>query len=91
MNLSNNNNKHISNNNTNKVLSEVAASNMTQLTTSEEILHCLLDAGEASQAKVQWGKCYRNVVMFKGEKYPYQGFCPITKRLVNKNVCRPPS
>ena len=35
--------------------------------TSQEMLQVLLDAGEASQAKVQWGKSgYRNVVIFSG-------------------------
>ena len=33
--------------------------------TGEEILQYLLNAGEASQAKVQWGKGYRNVVIFR--------------------------
>ena len=47
-------------------MSEVAASNMTN-PTGEEILHYLLDAGQASQAKVKWGKGHRNVVMFNGK------------------------
>ena len=61
---------------------EVAASNMTN-PTGEEILQYLLDAGEASQAKVQWGKSgYRNVVIFQGKKYLYKGTGKINKRLL---------
>ena len=41
--------------------------------TGEEILQYLLSAGEASQAKVQWGKSYRNVVIIQGKKYQYKG------------------
>ena len=51
--------------------------------TGEEILQYLLDAGEASQAKVQWGKSgYRNVVIFQGKKYQYKGSGKINKRLL---------
>ena len=51
--------------------------------TGEEILQYLLDAGEASQAKVQWGKSgYRNVVIFQGKKYLYKGTGKINKRLL---------
>ena len=51
--------------------------------TGEEILQYLLEAGEASQAKVQWGKSgYRNVVIFQGKKYQYKGSGKINKRLL---------
>ena len=35
------------------------------MTTGKEILQYLIEAGEASQAKVKWGKGYRNVVIFR--------------------------
>ena len=42
--------------------------------TGEEILQYLLDAGEAQYpVEVKWGKGYRNVVIFQGKKYQYNG------------------
>ena len=35
--------------------------------TGQEALQYLVDAGEASQAKVQWGKSYRNVAISQGK------------------------
>ena len=54
------------NNSRYEVTSEVAGFNMT---TGQEVLQYLIDAGEASKAKVQWGKNGdRNVVIFQGNK-----------------------
>ena len=51
--------------------------------TGEETLKYLLDAGQAQYpVEVKWGKGYRNVVMFKGKKYPYKGSGKINKRLL---------
>ena len=69
-------NKLKQNNTNNNVVSK------TTNPTGEEILQYLLNAGEASQAKVQWGKGYRNVVIFQGKKYLYKGTGKIHKRLV---------
>ena len=55
-------NKLKQNNTNNNVVSK------TTNPTGEEILQYLLNAGEASQAKVQWGKGYRNVVIFRVKK-----------------------
>ena len=52
------------------------------MTTGQEVLHYLIDAGEASKALVQWGKSGdRTVVIFQGKKYLYKGAVKINKRL----------
>ena len=47
--------------------------------TGEEILQYLLSAGEASQAKVQWGKSYRNVVIIQGKNTNIRGLVRLMK------------
>ena len=43
------------------------------MNTFREILDYLLEAGEAKTAYVPWGKnIYRNVIIFKGNKYLYK-------------------
>ena len=51
--------------------------------TGEEILHYLLEAGEAQYpVKVKWGKGSRNVVIFQGKKYQYKGTGEVNKILL---------
>ena len=55
---------------------------MTGLT-GREVLQYLLDAGEASQAKVKWDNSgYRHVVIFQGKKCVYKGTGHVHKRLL---------
>ena len=51
--------------------------------TDREVLQFSLDSGSLSQANIKWGKGYRNVVIFQGKKYQYNGTDNVNKILMN--------
>ena len=57
---------------------QVDAYNMTH-PTDREVLQLLLDAGSLSQANIKRGKDYRNVVIFQGKNYEYNGTDNVNK------------
>ena len=76
--------------NNNIIISEVAASNMTDppqefdasgIPSLRPYLNYLLENGAAEQVKVKWGKSERDVIMIDGQKYQYSGGHNINKNL----------
>ena len=64
---------------------KVGPSNMTH-PADRDVLLLFLDAGEASQANVEWGSGHRNVVIFTGKKYQYKGAGSVNKILMKSNL-----
>jgi hypothetical protein len=50
--------------------------------TDHEVLQYMLDNKHATHANVKWGSGYRNIVIFQGKKYQYNGKGGVNKILL---------